>query len=297
MGEKDIVSRTLESYNDVFADIINVFLLGGQEIIFPDELSDASSVSQYKADDKLRLQERDILKFWKNNGIKIASVGIENQSVSDKYMSARVIGYDGAAYRSQLNENGGGLLHPVITLVMYYGKEPWTAGDSLWDCLDIREELKPYVSNYTINIFDINKITEEQVSSLKSDFRHIAKYMLYRNNTDEYKPDDVEVRHLREVAEFLRVFEHDDRFVEIYNDCKDREGTTMCEFIDKFEAKGRAEGEAKGRAEERENGIRNAVLIYKKVKSSVEEAISGITELYGLSDEAARSKVQQYWNC
>ena len=33
MGSKDIVEKTLESYNDVFADIVNVLLFDGDEVI------------------------------------------------------------------------------------------------------------------------------------------------------------------------------------------------------------------------------------------------------------------------
>ena len=33
MGEKDIAEKILLAYNDVFSDIINVLLFGGQEII------------------------------------------------------------------------------------------------------------------------------------------------------------------------------------------------------------------------------------------------------------------------
>ena len=33
MGEKDIVEKTLEAYNDVFADIVNVLLFKGERII------------------------------------------------------------------------------------------------------------------------------------------------------------------------------------------------------------------------------------------------------------------------
>ena len=33
MGELDITEKILESYNDVFADIVNVLLLNGQQLI------------------------------------------------------------------------------------------------------------------------------------------------------------------------------------------------------------------------------------------------------------------------
>ena len=38
MAEKDVVEKTLESYNDVFADIINVLIFKGKRKINPDEL-------------------------------------------------------------------------------------------------------------------------------------------------------------------------------------------------------------------------------------------------------------------
>ena len=33
MGEKDIAEKILLAYNDVFSDIVNVLLFGGQEVI------------------------------------------------------------------------------------------------------------------------------------------------------------------------------------------------------------------------------------------------------------------------
>ena len=40
MGEKDIAEKILLAYNDVFSDIINVLLFGGQEIIRENDLED-----------------------------------------------------------------------------------------------------------------------------------------------------------------------------------------------------------------------------------------------------------------
>lgn len=103
MAEKDKVQRTLESYNDVFADIMNVLLFDGQEVVREDELTDAQPFSYYKMDGKkVHGQERDVAKFWKNGEIRLSLIGLENQMKTDKAMPLRVIGYDGAAYRSQL---------------------------------------------------------------------------------------------------------------------------------------------------------------------------------------------------
>ena len=64
MAEKDITEKTLEAYNDVFADIVNVLAFQGKQMVRPKELTDALPRSFYKADGKIREQERDVVKYW-----------------------------------------------------------------------------------------------------------------------------------------------------------------------------------------------------------------------------------------
>lgn len=45
MGEKDIAEKILLAHNDVFSDIVNVLLFGGQEVIRENDLSDGSGKS------------------------------------------------------------------------------------------------------------------------------------------------------------------------------------------------------------------------------------------------------------
>lgn len=105
MGQKDKVEKLLEDYPDVFADIINVLVYNGKQVIQPQELSETKVKSQYKAaDDTLHEQERDILKVWKKGENYKIIFGIENQTNTDTTMSFRVMGYDGASYRSQLSD-------------------------------------------------------------------------------------------------------------------------------------------------------------------------------------------------
>lgn len=51
MGQKDLSEKLLADYNDVFADIINVLILGGQHKIDAKDLITETVHSQYKADD------------------------------------------------------------------------------------------------------------------------------------------------------------------------------------------------------------------------------------------------------
>ena len=66
MGEKDIAEKILLAYNDVFSDIINVLLFGGQEIIRENDLEDQITGSAYKTDGKLHEIDRDVAKRWRS---------------------------------------------------------------------------------------------------------------------------------------------------------------------------------------------------------------------------------------
>lgn len=141
MAEKDITEKTLESYNDVFADVMNGLLFQGKQLVKENELIDAQSRSFYKADGKIREQERDVSKYWKKNRIKIATLGIENQTEDDKDMPLRVIGYDGAAYRNQIRK-GEKARYPVTTIGLSFDYEKrWTKPVHLVDCFAIPDVL------------------------------------------------------------------------------------------------------------------------------------------------------------
>ena len=100
MAQKDTSEKILESYNDVFSDIVNVLLFNGKQVLSADELEDQAPRSYYKADGKIREIERDVAKRWKNGNIRVACIGFENQTASDPNMPLRVMGYDGTEYRA-----------------------------------------------------------------------------------------------------------------------------------------------------------------------------------------------------
>ena len=90
MGQqKDLAEKTLESYNDVFADIANVLLFDGRHVISEGELQEADPRSQYKTDSSYHELERDVAKYWRRQGIKLAFLGYENQSEEDSDIPLR----------------------------------------------------------------------------------------------------------------------------------------------------------------------------------------------------------------
>lgn len=62
MAEKDASEKILESYNDVFSDIVNVLLFNGRQVLGADELEDQAPRAYYKADGRLHEIERDVAK-------------------------------------------------------------------------------------------------------------------------------------------------------------------------------------------------------------------------------------------
>lgn len=212
MKDKDIAEKILEDYPDVFADIVNGFLFNGNEVVKPEELEDMQLRSAYRAEQKLHDMERDVAKRWKKNGIRIACVGFENQTAPDSRMVLRVLGYDGAEYRAQcLRENRNNAPYPVITIVLYFGYEQrWTAAKSLYEAVRVPDELKSFVTDTKINVFEVAWLKDEQVAKFKSDFRIVADYFVQKRKTGTYRGSRDTMRHVYEVLQLLSVMEHVD---------------------------------------------------------------------------------------
>ena len=53
MGQKDAAEKILEDYQDVFADILNVLVFQGKQVVKPEELCETKVLSHYKAKQKM----------------------------------------------------------------------------------------------------------------------------------------------------------------------------------------------------------------------------------------------------
>jgi len=284
MGEKDIVEKTLEAYNDVFADIVNVLLFKGERIIQPDDLEDQTPRAMYKADDKIREVERDVAKRWVKNNIRIACIGLENQTKADPYISLRVMGYDGVEYRTQLRDlKEVEKPCPVVTLVLYFGyKGHWNAPLSILQALEVPEILKPYVTDVKVNLFEIAYLTWEQVNMFQSDFREVARYFVQMQEDGEYRPSDDEISHIESILQLLNVMDKDHRFELSVNERENaKEARTMSEWLTKVINENQAIGLKKGIEQGIEKGKFTAYAdMVRKNRISAKEASEelGMTE-------------------
>ena len=248
MNGKDITQKMLERYNDVFADIVNVLLFNGKRIVDEDALIDTPADSALKIDGEIHSQDRDVAKYWKNSQINIALFGLENQTVPDKLMPMRVIGYDGAEYKKQvLEENRYKKKYPVITLVLYMGYEKnWKYSNSLLDLLEVDENLKPYVNDYKINIFEIAFLNREKINLFKSDFRMLADYLYQMRTTNTYRGDESNVKHVDEILMLMSAMSGFKNVENIIKVAHERKVRNMKGFFELAEEKGLELGREEG---------------------------------------------------
>lgn len=252
MAEKDIAEKTLEAYNDVFADIINVLLFNGKQYVKEDELEEENPNSSYKTDGKLHAQERDVAKYWRKGLVRIALYGLENQTNIDSDMPLRLFSYDGAAYRGQLladkeMEGKSVQRYPVVTLVLYFGyQKHWKTPRTLYDCLDIPKEIKPFVNNYHMNLYEIAYLSDEQVQMFTSDFKIVADYFVQMRKNRNYIAPETTIRHVHELLQLMSVMTKDNRFEDVYSPDMERRVTKMCEVLDRIEDRGIQKGIAQG---------------------------------------------------
>ena len=282
MGQKDLSEKILEDYNDVFADIINGLIFHGEQRINPDDLQDASVHSQYKADDnQLHEMERDVEKYWDIGQIRLAILGLENQTVVDKNMPFRVIGYDGNAYRSQLLDNKK--IVPVVTIVLYFGtKQHWCKERNIKSFFEIPEGMEPYVNDYKIHVFEIAWLTDEEIARFRSDFRIVANFFAQQRRNADYIPDDpTEIKHVDEVLKLLEVMTGDQRYTDVAME-NGREVHNMCEVAERLERTGFIKGKTEGRTEGR-------------IEGRAEEIIETGYE-FGLSEEDILARLQKKLN-
>ncbi len=243
-----MTEKTLLGFNDVFADVVNAFfaISGINRRIAPDELEDARTWSMYKAEDKLREQERDVMKLWKSEGAVISLIGLENQSDVDSDMALRIFGYEGADYRGQLSRK---VKEPyfVMTIVLYYGTEKrWNVPKSLFERLNVPEEFRPFVNDIHVNVLELAWLTDEQADMFKGDFRIVVDFLRHARKGDDYVPSEAEIKHIDEILKLMRVMTGDRRFEEVLNTAPNKKGERQMvkSYFDVVEEKGRAEGKA-----------------------------------------------------
>ena len=135
----------------------------------------------------------------------------------------------------------------------------------------VPEELKEYINDYKINVFNIAYLSEEQVNMFTSDFKIVADYFVQKRKNGKYKPSSDVIRHVDAILKFMAVFTGDQRYFNEAIQEKMQAGgiRTMDKILDDYIDRGRKEG----RLEER------MLLIRSLCKKKSPEEVADLLDL------------------
>ena len=283
--ERDLTEKNLVEDAEVFADISNVNLYGGERVIRPEDLELLPQEMIYKdSEGKPAKVMADVRMRWRKNGTIIAFMQMENQSEINNIMPIRDLGYIYTNYNEQIKEHkrenerkgrhfyarelaDNDRLHPVITFIIYYGKEEWKRPLSILDMLDLdgeeKKKLQPFLLNHKIHLISLSSMKEDEVEKYKSDFWHIIKFLTLHGygKTRRYLEEESRkrtVKHPEEVINVLYALSKDKRFLEtdLAKDGKEEiQMGPISDVLDEIEAIGFEKGIERGIEQGIEKGI------------------------------------------
>lgn len=338
MGKIDIYESDYLENSEIFADLVNGVLYGGEQVVKPQELGEQDGELRSILGRNVKKTIRDKVKLW--NGMALTVFSVESQTRVDyrmvvRAMLAESMGYDKQCkkFKEKLererkekpnskkkaakltqDEFLSGMrksdrFTPIITIVVYYGKEkPWDGAKELHELLDIgRNEKKilPFVSNYRLNLFDYHDY--ENFGQFRSELQYVFEFLRYSGEKDQMK---------KKLAEHKKQYDKMSCQAKILltklTNIKEISGVkpeefakgefSMCKAFEDMKEEGRIEGikegikkgERKAR-KEREKSIRSLLRVIKQFNGSKEQGINILIEEHQLSRKAAMKKVALYW--
>ena len=253
MGQHDLASNSLTSYADVFADIINAVVYGGKPVLLEQNLKPFYLNSAVEKDGRLKGLYRDNCMEDIRNRIRYAIWGLENQYVPDRTTPFKSMGYTYTAYDRQIEEflmrnkethnsayvsqlHPDQKLVPVITLVLYYGKEDIPEDICSMIRMPEDEAVRKYIQNYSLNLIRLRDLSQEQAEAFRSDFSCIAKFLsksyTKREQMEALKTDRQMLTHARDTLHTLAAVTGDQQYLQIYEKYKHRGGMEVSEVAE-----------------------------------------------------------------
>lgn len=267
----DTVLKNYWNNNEQFADLFNAVLFGGEQVISPDELEDAdteeSSVLEHREYAESIKASRDSIKICKKSlthGVEFVMLGLESQEHIHYAMPMRVMGYDYGTYKKQYDRNAkkyqtkDGMTDdeylsrmkqtdrftPVITIVVYYGDNPWDGATTLHGMLNIPDKMKPFVNDYKMLLVEArqNNLIFHNMTNIA--FFDMLKVVLDKSITkNEAKEKVIEyaLEHNVDKTVVMTVAGATNRKID-YNALSKKGDVNMCTLFDEIEKEGKAEG-------------------------------------------------------
>lgn len=234
MAKGNVAVRQFMRNKSRFADFYNVKVFGGKQVVLAEELEEIDSESDILLEDKedntrTVQRYRDVVMRWRGS-VNLAILACENQAKVHYAMPVRNMIYDGLSYADQMKQlwdthegkdqkltreeymsrfRKEDKLIPVITLVWYYGTEPWDGSADLYGMFSQytlpREILDNFVSNYKINLVIAEDI--EDVKRFRTDLQYIFGMLKCRKSKEKLLKNSVKREEMEDGVDMCKALE------------------------------------------------------------------------------------------
>lgn len=298
MGRFDTKMKEFWRDNGHFADLFNAVVFGGKEILHPEMLLERDTDENAEIRSKKKyldtvVKARDVVKKAAFD-TEFVLLGIENQLKTDYSMPVRTMMYDSLGYwkecklltdqnmQDSKNISAEELfsikredrLHPIVTLILYYGEDTWDGPRSLLDMLKpVGKEILRLIPDYPLNLVEIRE--SDHLNFHNQDVNQVFSLVrkIYRKVIDET------FEHVRkDLVAAIAVIVGSEKIAKIAERSK-KEEVNMCraleEMMQEREEKGlslgKIEGLREGRCEGlREGELRGKIYVYREFGLSPE---------------------------
>lgn len=308
----DTILKNFWRDNNRFADLFNAVLFNGEQVINPDDLTEAdtdvSSLLKFNNHAETVQKILDVVKKTAY-GVDFVIWGLENQAKIHYAMPLRHLIGDAFSYLKEYNEIAAqnkkdksfsssdeflsnfkktDRLHPIITICVYYGEKEWDGPFSLTDMLSIPEKLKPLVSDYRMNLLQVKRsgklsFHNPDVNTVFDISRAIYERNYNRINT-VYKEQMIST----ELSLVIGAITESQQLINHALNSESKGGQlNMCNALEEL----MQEGRLKGRLE----GIRATIRTCKNFNISYDMTLQSIIKEFTLSEKEATDYMKQYW--
>ncbi|MBR4945024.1 MAG: Rpn family recombination-promoting nuclease/putative transposase [Peptococcaceae bacterium] len=267
MGHADTITKQYMKNQDIFADAFNFFIYNGEQQILAEQLRSLDNTYAELLPDNSSIQRvRDGLEYltaMTDQQTAYAVLGIENQTEIHYAMPVRNMLYDALEYTSQVRQTASAhkekhhykvsrgeylsgfhktdKLTPVLTLVIYFGSNPWDGPRSLHDMMNLKDDsLRNLIVDYPLYLIAPAQINDADFSKFHTSLGPVLKFIKYSKEKDKIKQLLAEdtYKHMDYMAaKVLSSCTHMNVNLE-----ENKEEIDMCQAIDELVEDGRAEG-------------------------------------------------------
>lgn len=212
MSEQNKLSIEFFKEKARFADLMNGFGNHGKQLILPEYILELDPVIPMMGGQGAVLRaDVNIVDLMRKVQMRCQAVlvALQNRTEIHYAMPVRVMNTDAANYYKQWKElqnfhrtrkdlTGSAeflsgmkkedRLNPVLTMVVYFGQEPWHGPRRLKDILDLSglcEDMQGMIADYPMNLLEVRSF--KNLEWFRSDIRQVFGFLKYAQDTEQLK--------------------------------------------------------------------------------------------------------------